>query len=142
MKQIITALSMLLICTNVLAETAVLKITVGNFASQDGNVFFNVYSKDNWLSETKVAKQRYVIKEAIKDGVVTTSIELPVGEYAFSVFHDENANDKLDANWIGIPKEPGVLSNNAKASFGPPKYEDAKFQLTASGVEQQLLFAD
>lgn len=30
---------------------------------------------------------------------------------------------------MGIPKEPHATSNNATGSFGPPKFEDAKFKL-------------
>lgn len=121
--------------------TAVIAISVGNFASQEGNLFVSVYAdKESWLSENKVIKQRFVIAESISDGVIKTTIELPLGEYAFTVFHDENDNDKLDANFIGIPKEPGIISNNAKGSFGPPKYKDAKFELTAEGIQQNLQF--
>ena len=32
-------------------------------------------------------------------------IGLPEGEYAISLFHDENENKELDTNFIGIPKE-------------------------------------
>jgi uncharacterized protein (DUF2141 family) len=35
----------------------------------------------------------------------------------------------LDTNFIGIPKENFACSNNAKGTMGPPKYEDAKFDL-------------
>ncbi|MNT83012.1 hypothetical protein D3C72_2228260 [compost metagenome] len=47
------------------------------------------------------------------------------------VYHDENNNGKLDKNFIGMPKEPVACSNNAKGFMGPPKYEDAKFIITA-----------
>ena len=30
-----------------------------------------------------------------------------------------------------MPKEPVACSNNAKGFMGPPKYEDAKFTVTA-----------
>ena len=47
------------------------------------------------------------------------------------MFHDENANGKIDRNFVGIPKEGYGTSNDAKGFMGPPKYEDAKFELTA-----------
>jgi len=31
--------------------------------------------------------------------------DIPPGTYALGVIHDENMNGKLDANWLGIPKE-------------------------------------
>ena len=52
---------------------------------------------------------------------------LKPGEYAVSVFHDENKNKIMDTNWMGIPKEGVSASNNARGHMGPPKYKDAKF---------------
>ncbi len=60
---------------------------------------------------------------------------IPHGTYAISVLHDENGNGKMDTNWIGIPKEGGGASNDAKARFGPPKYEDAKFVLAQPALK-------
>jgi uncharacterized protein (DUF2141 family) len=54
---------------------------------------------------------------------------LKPGKYAFKYFHDENNNEKLDVNWIGIPKEGYGFSNNAKGSFGPPSFEKTIFVL-------------
>ena len=54
---------------------------------------------------------------------------LPAGVYAVSVFHDENMNQKLDKNFMGIPKEGYGASNNPKKQMGPPRFDEAKFQL-------------
>src|SRR6266446_6242963 len=62
--------------------------------------------------------------------------DLPAGVYAVSVFHDENMNQKLDKNFVGVPKEGYGASNNPKKKMGPPSFEEAKFQL--SGTEQSL----
>ena len=62
--------------------------------------------------------------------------DLPGGVYAVSVFHDENMNQKLDKNFMGVPKEGYGASNNPKKKMGPPSFEETKFQL--SGTEQSL----
>lgn len=36
----------------------------------------------------------------------------------------------MDTNFFGIPKEDYGCSNNARGFMGPPKYDDAKFQLS------------
>jgi len=51
------------------------------------------------------------------------------GKYAFKYFHDENKNENLDLNWIGIPKEGYGFSNNAKGTLGPPSFEKTIFVL-------------
>ncbi len=60
---------------------------------------------------------------------IVTFKNIPKGEYAVSFVHDENDNKKMDTNFFGIPKEDYGCSNNARGFMGPPKYEDAKFQL-------------
>ena len=53
---------------------------------------------------------------------------LPGDDYAVAVFHDENGNGVLDTNFLGIPKEGVGASNDPSSTFGPPKYEEAKFK--------------
>jgi uncharacterized protein (DUF2141 family) len=55
------------------------------------------------------------------------------GMYAVCVFHDENDDKKINTNFIGIPTEGVGVSNNAKGHFGPPKFDDAKFNLMKAG---------
>ncbi|MFT4517814.1 MAG: hypothetical protein ACI9JM_000191 [Halioglobus sp.] len=61
------------------------------------------------------------------------------GDYAATIFYDRNGSGKLDTNFIGVPKEPLALSNNAKAKFSPPKYSDAVFTPTENPALQQLV---
>jgi uncharacterized protein (DUF2141 family) len=57
---------------------------------------------------------------------------LPRGEYAVKVFHDENENEKLDTRIFGIPSESYGFSNGAMGTMGPPDYEKAVFLLDTS----------
>ena len=60
-----------------------------------------------------------------------TLSDVPPGDYALMVHHDENSNDKLDKNFIGIPREP-VGFANGYAPKGPPSYRRALLTLTES----------
>lgn len=107
-----------------------LTITAENVTSNDGKVSVAVYdSGENWLKFDKVFKadsapsQKGSTKIIIKD--------LPTGRYAVAVFHDENSNDKLDTNMLGIPKEPLGFSVGKMKTFGPPSFEDCAFELTS-----------
>lgn len=55
--------------------------------------------------------------------------DIPAGEYALLVYHDENDNLKMDKNFIGIPTEPLGFSNSYQPK-GPPSYSRAVFVLT------------
>lgn len=56
--------------------------------------------------------------------------DLPGGEYALAVYHDENGNGRLDKNFIGIPNEPLGFSNSYWPK-GPPTFTNAAFRLEA-----------
>lgn len=49
------------------------------------------------------------------------------GTYAIKVFHDVNADGRMDTNFIGFPKESYGFSNDAMGRFGPPAFEQAAF---------------
>jgi uncharacterized protein (DUF2141 family) len=56
--------------------------------------------------------------------------DVPAGRYALSVFHDENANQKLDT-FVGIPKEGFGFSRNPVVRFGPPRFDKVSIELAA-----------
>ena len=70
-------------------------------------------------------------------GTSTFEYKLPAGQYAVGIFHDVNLNNKMDNNFLGLPKEQYGFSNNARALFGPPSFEDAAFEL--KGVTKQSI---
>ena len=121
-----------------------LRIEVTGLQSAEGNIYIAVYdSKDTWLGKETVLEQQVVIVEArSEDGLVSTELGLPPGEYALSIFHDTNDNGDLDTNFIGIPNEPVALSNNARPKFGPPKYKDAVFTLGEEPLTQRISMED
>lgn len=50
---------------------------------------------------------------------------LKPGRYAVAVYHDENGNNELDRNPLGMPTEGYGFSRDAKGFAGPPKFDDA-----------------
>lgn len=65
---------------------------------------------------------------AITDGTAQVVFaNVPPGTYAVSFIHDENSNGKLDTNAFGIPTEGFGFSRDATGSFGPPAFEQVRF---------------
>lgn len=125
-----------------LAETGpsgIVRVELTGLHQASGNIYFAVYdSDDNWLGDDTVLEKKVVIAEALDGEIIRVELQLQPGEYAFSIFYDSNNNGELDTNFIGIPKEPVALSNNAVPRFGPPKYKDAVFSLGEEPVTQRL----
>ena len=56
--------------------------------------------------------------------------DVPQNQIAVSVLEDLNGNKVLDTNFVGYPKEPWGVSKNAPMhTFGPPKFNEASFEL-------------
>ena len=103
-----------------------LTITINGFGSDNGKAMIALFNSEVDYSET--GKNFKSIAANISDSKVEWIIEdLPFGEYAIKLYHDENGNNKMDRNMLGIPSEDYAFSNSASGSFGPADYEDAKF---------------
>lgn len=113
---------------NAQEETFDLTIEISGMETDKGKVFIALYnSEKTFLKSSKTTKGTNAI---VKDKKATAHFKgLKKGEYAVSLFHDENDNNKMDTKIFGIPKEPYGFSNNATGFMGPPKYKDAKFIL-------------
>ena len=119
--------------------TGILMVEISGLKDASGDVYIAVYDSDStWLSDEMVLNQKVDIADALDGDLVRTELLLPLGDYALSVFYDQDGDGKLKTNFIGMPKEPIALSNNAVAKFGPPKYSDAVFSLGAQPIIQSV----
>lgn len=122
MKTILTILLLALLSTQAVADTNV-TIEVRGVTRDEGTMVLTVYEgKKSWLKKGMLQTSVPVDGQ----GTVVMTVELPASEYAFHVYQDLDTDGKMKTNFIGIPKEPTGVSNNAKGRFGPPKYKDAK----------------
>lgn len=56
---------------------------------------------------------------------------IPFGEYAITVHHDEDNNGFMNRNFLGFPVEGYGLSNNPSILFKLPSYDECKFKLNS-----------
>ena len=103
-----------------------LTVEIKGLTSANGQVYIALYDKaEGWMK----GGFKNVDTAAKKDRVTYEFKDLPAGEYAISLYHDENGNGKFDSNLVGMPIEPYGFSNDAMGNFGPPTFEQAKFKL-------------
>ncbi len=103
-----------------------ISVEVHGVPSSKGKISVAVYdSEDGFLKFDQVFKCDSI---AAKKGITRLSIkDLPRGEYALAIFYDENGNNILDTNWLGIPKEKVAFSNAKMKTFGPPNFKECAF---------------
>jgi len=121
-----------LFLTNTLAgETAgTLNVNLEGFPNSEGYAMVALFGSEQAYAEgspkTVAAKVKVEDQKAL-----AVFVDLQYGIYAVAVYHDTNANGKMDKNFLGIPKESYGHSNNAAGSFGPPPFDKAKFEFAS-----------
>src|SRR5690606_25599330 len=116
-------------------KTSTIVVNISGFESNEGKVYVALYDSASTFLTKHVEGQVGELSD-LKNTVTFEGIEN--GTYAISVFHDENGNEKLDTGMFGIPSEPVGTSNNATGFFGPPEFEDAKFEAAGEKIELNI----
>jgi uncharacterized protein (DUF2141 family) len=109
--------------------TGAIEVTVRGFRNAEGEVLVSLFSAAPGFPNDAERALRTRRVDAAEGSVAVRFEDVPYGEYAVSVLHDENANERLDTGRLGIPTEGYGASNNPGARFGPPRYGDAAFEL-------------
>ncbi len=65
--------------------------------------------------------------------------EVDDGSYAIAVFHDENRNNKMDKNLLGIPREAYGASKNKLPFASAPTFGENKFLFHGNDTMQILI---
>lgn len=104
-----------------------LNIAVEGFPNSEGYAMVAVFVSPKAYDEGSptMGKARVKVED---QHALAVFFDLKYGIYAVAVFHDKNANGKMDKNFLGIPKESYGHSNNVRGSFGPPSFDKAKFE--------------
>jgi uncharacterized protein (DUF2141 family) len=130
MNKILAALFFLVFCNGAAAQGRII-VTIANLTSDKGVcktcLFDNADSFVGNGSAFKCANLKIQNKIA-----VFVFDAVPTGIYAIAVFHDENNNNKMDKNFLGIPKEGYGASKNKLPFASAPTFRDNQFEVSAA----------
>ena len=114
-------------------------LTVLNIRNSTGTVACALFeSPDGFPREFLRSATNVMVIKIRKTQARCDFEDIPPGNYAIAVVHDENMNGKLDTNWLGIPKEGYGFSNDAKAVLGTPSFSAASFPYDGQSLELKL----
>jgi uncharacterized protein (DUF2141 family) len=105
-------------------------INLDGLRNNKGNVMIGVYDKADGFPDDyqKIFLQKIYPTSEILNKPIT--IEVPKNKnYAVAIIHDENKNNKLDTNFLGMPTEGYGFSNNKTGVFGAPSFKDCSFDI-------------
>jgi uncharacterized protein (DUF2141 family) len=117
---------------------SLLRIELSGMQNTNGKINVALYNSSGSFNDPNLA-YRETFPPVTSTTMVIEIDELPAGEYAFGLFHDENENNTLDTNWLNIPQEGFAFSNNAMGTFGPPSWNQAKFTIPENSTVTQII---
>lgn len=107
-----------------------LQVVVTNVRNARGLIQVGLCPADLFLGENCPLNAS---ASAIPGETIVTVPNVPDGIWAAQVYHDENSNEQVDRDLLGVPTEGIGFSNNAPFRFGPPSFQDARFQMRSGG---------
>jgi len=85
-----------------------LRLEITGVKIEGGKLYVSLFNSERSFEQRKV----YLTFVSNPDSVnIKLPLNLPAGEYLFSVYQDSNNNGELDTNFLGIPREPFGFSN-------------------------------
>ena len=118
-------------------KTGKLTIKISGIRNTEGNIRVALRTDDNTIVDAKVVEidPKTLTAEAVFDNLAD-------GSYGVAVIHDENKNEKLDFNDVGMPIEGYAHSNNPAKRPGPPNFDETQFTFAAPGssIEIALIY--
>ena len=100
-----------------------LEVKIDKLKNSDGQVVI-------LLSDTLENKVKSKIGRIANNQCVVLFDSIAPGKYTIQYLHDENKNNELETNFMGIPKEGYGFSNNASGKYGPPTIEQRIFMVS------------
>ena len=128
-----TLFAVLLAVLPSVAAAADLTVELDGVRAGTGRLMLSVVdSADAWNGQAKPVRAQAAAAEGASARFEFK--DLPPGNYAVMVMHDENGNGKLDTNMIGMPVEGYGFSNNPQV-MRKPTFDEARFALPATGTK-------
>lgn len=114
------------------ADAGELTVTITDIRAAEGSMMVSLVNSDAaWNNQAKPVAAR---KSTAGKGEMTFKFsDLPDGIYAVQVLHDQNDNNKLDTNFLGIPTEGYGFSNNPNV-MRRATFDEARFELKADAA--------
>jgi uncharacterized protein (DUF2141 family) len=119
------------------ASAARIVVTISGLKNNAGAIYVGLYATPSkFLNGTQVDAMKKV--RATTAPTTVAFDNLAPGTYAVGAYHDENNNDHLDTNFLGLPTEGYALSNGVRAVMSKPTFQQAAFTVGNAGAAVSL----
>ncbi|OFY57193.1 MAG: hypothetical protein A2Y87_01340, partial [Bacteroidetes bacterium RBG_13_46_8] len=109
-----------------------LNITVENIRSSKGTIYLAFFrDHESYLVEKPFMFKKFS-KQSMVNGCLSVRLEIEPGHYGIALMDDENNDDLMEYNFLGIPREGFGFSDFYAKGFKRPVFSDFDFIMTDS----------
>jgi uncharacterized protein (DUF2141 family) len=119
------------------AEGRPLRVVFKNVSPPTGKIWLSLCSEQELPKRDEGKCSGHAQIEA-SEGASHVFTGASAGVYVVTAYHDDNDNGALDFDTRGIPAEATGNSGNAVGSYGPPTFDQMKFELSPGADELVL----
>lgn len=124
-------------CTGTESNTWI-DVAVDGVRNSDGLIAITLYA-DNPRKFLVKHGSLYVGRVPARAGATRGCIFVPKpGVYVIAIYHDENANQKIDRTGIGLPAEGYGFTNNPSTLAGLPAFKSVRLNIPRSGLVTRI----
>ncbi|MGQ0558353.1 MAG: DUF2141 domain-containing protein [Sphingosinicella sp.] len=120
------------------ASAVRLFVNVEGVRASQGLIAITLYADD---SRRFLARRGslYVGRVPAHAGTTRVCIHLPsTGVYGLAVYHDADANQRVNRNALGLPREAFGFSNNPPTIFSIPSFRSVRLSVPRSGMQTNV----
>ena len=107
--------------------TVTLQIDVTDTTHADGSAGIALWAGEEGFPEEIERALRTIYVPVVEGQARATFEDLEPGDYAVTVFNDQDQDEEFDRNWLGMPRESWGVSNNVRPRLRAPRYDEAVF---------------
>ncbi|MBE0370457.1 DUF2141 domain-containing protein [Pseudoalteromonas sp. MMG013] len=131
-------------------EPTRLIVNISNVQNTDGQLIVMIHDNSgDYHADLNIndPEAKFYLKKIVTPTMPNTLItfeNVPAGQYAINVIHDEDADGGLDRMlfpFTGMPSEPYALSNDVYDNFSKGDFEDALVEIGAPTSQIDLRLA-
>lgn len=124
----------ILLFSSQLYSQSTVTVIIKNIDKAEGKIEMGLYDSSKYWLEDEGQYFEDIIECTDAPSMTITIPNVEYGDYAFSLYHDENNNGEMDFRSIWIPKEPYGFSNNPKAKWSKPSFKKCSFPVNQASV--------
>jgi uncharacterized protein (DUF2141 family) len=112
------------------AQAGDVTVTLTGVQARGGQLLISLQTREQFMQPTGLGE---IVQNPTAGTTTVTFRDVPAGDYAVSVLHDQNGDGQMQVSEIGIPTEGWAMSHGAELR-GPPTFAQVKVAIPAAGA--------